>query len=180
MRLFYTRKGDRGTSQIGKKKVPKDSPVIEALGELDELNSFIGFTRSNMRGAELKEKLKQVQESLFIIQARVAWIMFPEYKAKELLAQRISDLEKEIDDIEERIKPERGFIIPGEEQVASQLDYVRAVCRRVERRIDTLHKRHQLPPEVLMYMNRLSSYFYALARLESFSAGIKESKPTYE
>ena len=106
--------------------------------------------------------------------------MFPEYKAKELSAQRIADLEKEIDEIEERIKPERGFIIPGEEQAAAQLDYIRAVARRVERRIDTLHKQHPLPPEILMYMNRLSSYFFALARFEAFKAKTKESKPRYE
>ena len=180
MGLFYTGKGDAGTSQIGKKKVPKDSPIIETLGDLDELNSLIGVERSNLSDRDLKGKLKQVQEALFIIQARVAWIMFPEYKAKELSGQRTLDLEKEIDDIEERIKPERGFIVSGEEQKAAQLDYIRAVARRVERRIDTLHKKHPLPPEILSYMNRLSSYLYALARLEVFKAKIKESKPRYE
>ena len=180
MGLFYTGKGDAGTSYIGKQKVPKDSPVIEALGDLDELNSLIGFVRSSLEDGELKEKLQQVQEALFIIQARVAWILFPEYTAKELPVQRIGDLEKEIDDIEEKIKPERGFIIPGEEEKAAKLDYIRAVARRVERRIDTLHKQHPLPPEILAYMNRLSSFVYALARLEIFKAKIKESKPTYE
>lgn len=180
MGLFYTGKGDAGTSQIGKKKVPKDSPIIETLGDLDELNSLIGLARSNAQEKGLKEKLRQIQEALFIIQARVAWIMFPEYKAKELAAQRTVDLEKEIDDIEERIKPERGFVISGENQMAAQLDYIRAVARRVERRIDTLHKKHPLPPEILTYMNRLSSYLYALARFEIFQANIKESKPKYE
>ena len=180
MGLFYTGKGDAGTSQVGKKKIPKDSPVIEALGDLDELNSLIGLTRSNLKDKELKEKLRQVQEALFIIQARVAWIMFPEYKAKELSAKRIAAMEKEIDDMEEKIKPERGFIISGEDRVAAELDYIRAVARRVERRIDTLHKKHPLPPEILTYMNRLSSYLYALARFEVFKAKIKESKPTYQ
>ncbi len=180
MGLFYTGKGDAGTSQIGKKKVPKDSPIIETLGDLDELNSLIGLVRSSFGDRDLEEKLKQVQEALFIIQARVAWIMFPEYKAKELSAQRTIDLEREIDDIEERIKPERGFIISGEDQKAAQLDYIRAVARRIERRIDTLHKKYPLPPEILTYMNRLSSYLYALARFKVFQAKIRESKPTYE
>ena len=180
MGLFYTGKGDAGTSQVGKKKIPKDSPVIEALGDLDELNSLMGLTRSNLKDKELKEKLRQVQEALFVIQARVAWIMFPEYTAKELSVRRIAAMEKEIDDMEEKIKPERGFIISGEDRVAAEFDYIRAVARRVERRIDTLHKKHPLPPEVLGYMNRLSSYLYALARFEVFKAKIKESKPTYQ
>jgi len=180
MGLFYTGKGDKGISQIGKKKIAKDSPILETLGDLDELNSLIGVARSTIQDKELKEKFKQVQEALFIIQARVAWIMFPEYEAKELSESRIAEIEKEIDVIEEKIKPERGFIISGEDPIAAELDYIRAVARRVERRIDTLHKKHPLPPEVLAYINRLSSYLYALARLEVFEAKIKESKPRYE
>jgi cob(I)alamin adenosyltransferase len=189
MPLFYTGKGDKGTSQIGKKKIPKDSLIVDTLGDLDELNSLIGVSRGSLKNKELHDKLKHIQEALFIIQARVAWIMFPEYedgdrivpvKPKILAKKRIADLEKEVDNIEEKIKPERGFIISGEDSVAAQLDYMRAVSRRVERKIDTLHKKHELPPEILAYMNRLSSYLYALARFEIFKAKIKESNPIYE
>ena len=180
MGLFYTGKGDKGTSQVGKKKIPKDSPILEALGDLDELNSLVGVTRSSLKDKRLQAKLKHAQEALFIIQARVAWIMFPEHKTKVLATKRIKELEQEIDAIEETIQPERGFIIPGEHTTAAQLDYIRAVSRRVERKIDTLHKKHPLPPEILAYMNRLSSYLYALARLEIFKAKVKESKPKYE
>lgn len=180
MGLFYTGKGDKGTSQVGKKKIPKNSPILKTLGDLDELNSLIGVTRSSAKDNILQDRLKRVQETLFIIQARVAWIMFPEYEAKQVSKSHITKLEKEIDAIEEKIKPKRGFIISGEEPMAAQLDYIRAVSRRAERKIDTLHKKHPLPPEVLTYMNRLSSYLYALARLEVFEAKIKESNPTYE
>lgn len=180
MGLFYTGKGDKGSSQVGKKKIPKNSPILEALGDLDELNSLIGATRSSLQNKQLQAKLKHVQEALFVIQARIAWIMFPEHKAKVLAKQRIIELEQEIDAIEAKIKPERGFIIPGENPVAAQLDYIRAVSRRVERKIDILHKKHALPPEILAYMNRLSSYLYALARLEIFTSKTKESKPTYK
>ena len=180
MPLFYTRKGDAGTSQVGNTTVPKDSPVLITLGDLDEVNSLLGVVRSSIEDTELQEKIKRIQEVLFIIQARVAWIMFPEHPAKELAKDHIERVEHEIDAIEERIQPERGFIIPGEHPIAAQLDYARAVARRVERRINSLHKIHELPPEILMYMNRLSSYLYALARLEAFNAQAKESKPTYE
>ena len=180
MPLFYTRKGDEGASQMGKTKVPKDSPIVITLGDLDELNSLIGVVRSGLENEELRGKLKHIQEALFVIQARIAWIMFPEYSAKELAKERIEELEREIDAIEEQIQPERGFIVPGEQPVAAQLDYARAVARRVERKIDTLSKLHELPPEILAYMNRLSSYLYALARFEIFKTNTKESKPSYE
>jgi len=179
MGLFYTGKGDGGSSQVGKKTIPKDSPVIEALGDLDELNSLIGLIRSNLQNKILEEKLKDVQEALFIIQARVAWIMFPEYEAKQLSQERIIRMEQEIDEIEEKIKPERGFVISGEDPGAAQLDYIRAVARRVERKIYTLHGEHELPSEILTYMNRLSSYFYALARYEIFKTKIIETNPKY-
>jgi cob(I)alamin adenosyltransferase len=106
--------------------------------------------------------------------------MFPEYTAKVLTKERVHELEREIDAIEEKIQPERGFIISGEDAVSAQLDYVRAVARRAERKIDTLHKQHELPLEILAYMNRLSSYLYALARLEAFNQKTKESNPKYE
>ncbi|MCH7604576.1 cob(I)yrinic acid a,c-diamide adenosyltransferase [Patescibacteria group bacterium] len=180
MGFFYTGKGDKGTSQIGKKKVPKDSPVIAALGDLDELNSLIGLVRSDFKNKKLSQKLQNVQETLFIIQARVAWIMFSEYEAKQLTGKKVTELEREIDAIEEKIKPERGFIISGSDPMSAQLDYIRAVSRRVELSINVLHKKYELPQEILSYMNRLSSYFYALARNEIYEKNIKEPKPTYE
>ena len=182
MGLFYTGKGDAGTSEIGKVKVSKDSPIIETLGDLDELGSLIGVTRSSLlnKDGQLAGKLKRIQEVLFIIQARVAWIMFPEHPAKEVALEHIHQLEREIDIVEERIQSERGFIIPGEEPVAARLDHIRAVARRVERKIDTLNRYYPMPPEILAYMNRLSSYFFALARFEIFKEQIKESRPTYE
>jgi cob(I)alamin adenosyltransferase len=180
MSLFYTGKGDAGSSDVGKKKIPKDSSILEVLGELDELNSLIGVTRSSVQDQTVQKKLKHVQEALFVIQARVAWIMFPEYPAKQLTQERIVELEQEIDAIEAIIQPERGFVISGEHATAAQLDYIRAVSRRVERKIDALHKEYPLAPEILAYMNRLSSYLYALARLEIFQEHIKESKPNYE
>lgn len=180
MPLFYTGKGDAGVSHIGEKKISKDSPALEALGDLDELNSLLGVARSRIQDEELAGKLKRVQEALFIIQARCAWIMFPEHEAKELAQTRIEELEKEIDAIEEAVHPERGFIVPGASPLAATLDYIRAVSRRAERKIDALHKTNELPPAILAYMNRLSSYLYALARHEAFKANVQESRPTYQ
>ena len=178
--FFYTGKGDKGKSHIGKKKIPKDSVIFEALGDLDELNSLVGVVKSGLRNKPLQKKLQNTQESLFIIQARVAWILFPQFKAKQLSKKKIAELEKEIDAIEKKIQPDRGFVIAGSEQVSAHLDYLRAVSRRVERSLNKLHKKDTLPPEVLTYANRLSSYYYALARDEVYRKKVKEPQPTYE
>ncbi|MDP2641501.1 MAG: cob(I)yrinic acid a,c-diamide adenosyltransferase [Candidatus Yanofskybacteria bacterium] len=179
MGFFYTGKGDQGESHIGAKKYPKDSPVLEALGELDELNSFIGWVRS-YKGTELGRQLKNVQETLFIIQARVGHLLAPEYPGPELAESKIRELEQAIEEIEAKLQPERGFVIPGADPVSAQLDILRAVSRRVERAVFRLHKENPLPQEILTYLNRLSSYFFALARLQVFSEEVKESKPKYE
>jgi len=178
--FFYTGKGDKGVSYIGKKKIPKDSIIFEVLGDLDELNSLVGVVKSSMKNKSLQKKLQNTQESLFIIQARVAWILFPQFEAKQLSKKKITELEKEIRAIEQKIQPDRGFVISGAEEISAQLDYLRAVSRRIERSLNKLHKKDTLPPEVLTYANRLSSYYYALARDEVYRKKVKEPQPTYE
>ncbi|TSC56912.1 MAG: ATP:cob(I)alamin adenosyltransferase [Parcubacteria group bacterium Greene0714_21] len=188
--LFYTGKGDKGSSVIGKKKFPKDSPVPEVLGELDELNSLIGLFKSTEKGKPFFLKLTKVQETLFIIQARIAWILYPKFSSPQVLGEKIKELEKEIERAEKTIHPERGFVISGTNETSSWLDYLRAVARRVERRAYTLSrlrqgyggqaKKYAVPKEILAYLNRLSSYLYALARLEIHKKKLKEPKPSYK
>ena len=179
MTFFYTGKGDRGKSSVGGKKYPKDSPIMEALGDLDELNSFIGVVKTQVHRVGLSKKLEQIQENLFIIQARIAWLMYPKFPSPQITENKIRAMEKEIDAIEKRIKPKRGFIISGSDLIASWLDMLRAVSRRVERRVVKLHRTRPLPQEILAYLNRLSSYLYALARAEVVIKKIKEPHPTY-
>jgi cob(I)alamin adenosyltransferase len=180
MGLFYTGKGDKGSSHIGKKKYPKDSPIVEALGDLDELNSLLGVVKTQVHKPRLAKKLEGVQENLFIIQARIAWLMYPKFPSPQMTDEKIRAMEQEIDSIEKKVKPERGFVISGSDSIASWLDMLRAVSRRVERRVVKLHKTQPLPQEILTYLNRLSSYLYALARAEVAAKKIKESRPTYK
>jgi len=178
MALFYTGKGDKGSSLVGKKKYPKDSPILETLGDLDELNSLLGIIRSTAKKA-LNQKLFWVQENLFIVQAQVAWLMFKKFESPQMTKDKIRKMEQEIEEIEKKIQPERGFIISGEHEQASWLDYARAVSRRVERSTVKLNKKHKLPEEIVTYLNRLSSYLYALARLEISESNMREKKPRY-
>ncbi|MDP3901018.1 MAG: ATP:cob(I)alamin adenosyltransferase, partial [bacterium] len=87
--LFYTGKGDRGTSQVGNRKIPKDAPILSALGELDELNSFLGLVRSQVPSKSLSASLRGVQETLFIVQAQVAGLMFSGAKTPVLSPDKV-------------------------------------------------------------------------------------------
>lgn len=177
--LFYTGKGDKGISRVGKKTYSKNSSIAEALGELDELNSLLGAVRNELKRKTISKKLLQVQGSLFIIQAQIAASMFPEARSPELTIEKVRELEREIETIERALRPERGFVIPGRNRDSSWLDVARAVSRRVERRLVALHAVQKLSPCILSYMNRLSSYLYALARSAAAEDRVKEQKPTY-
>ena len=112
MGLFYTRKGDKGKSYVGKKSVDKTCVEIEALGELDELNSLIGLLKSQKISTTLKTTLHKVQEGLFIVQAHVAELMLDAgFKVPEFKDLKVKEVEKIIDDIENKLSPVNKFII---------------------------------------------------------------------
>lgn len=181
MRLFYTGKGDHGQSVVGRKKIPKTHPVMDALGDLDELNSLIGLVRSKVSPGNIRKTLRDVQEALFIIQARIAVSKFgSKFPAPELKGHKIKKIEEIIDQLEMRLKPERGFVVTGETEKSAWLDLVRVVARRAERSVLKYNKSKKLDRNILAYLNRLSSLFFALARWESKKSGKKERHPKYK
>lgn len=184
MPLFYTRKGDKGVSHIGKTKISKTCLEVEALGELDELNSMIGVLKSlppqngQKVSPTLKKVLHEVQESLFIVQAHVAEIMLNTgFKIPDFKNSKVKEMEKLIDSIEKKLKPVRGFIISGSNFISAWLDFLRAKSRKVERDVLKIKKVNKLDQNIKNYLNRLSSLFFALARLEAKS---KERHPSYK
>lgn len=194
MATYYTRKGDKGTSSVYRKSIPKNNPLFNALGAVDELNSLIGVVKNQGVSKSVKLILESIQEDLFIIQAEIAnveWGQEARIKNQEsfikMTPEKIDGLEKIIDDIEKKIKPEKKFIIPGTNKNSAWLDYARTVCRRAEREIVNLEawnikhetKKMGLNPEIIKYVNRLSSVFYALARFEGQKTGRKEGHPKY-
>lgn len=178
MSVLYTGKGDRGKSLIGNKRIDKTSPVIAILGELDELNSLLGLARTQIKAKAIREQLLTAQENIFTIQANVASLLFRgKRKAPIFKKEKITRMENVIKKVEEKISVQRSFIVPGSNPTSAWLDYVRTVSRRVERRVLKL-KRH-FDPSIIAYLNRLSSLFFALARLVAAQAKIKEKAPTY-
>ncbi len=181
--LFYTGKGDGGKSQVGKKKFSKAVPMLELLGSLDELNSVAGFSRSVARGksAKLNSKILRTQEILFIAQAEVAAsaLGFPKPK-NPILVTHVGELEKMIQEIDKNLPPLKNFVIPGGSELASRLDLARTAARRTERMAVRLSENKQkISGDVLKFLNRLSSAFFALARMANKLEGVKEQHPNY-
>ncbi len=186
MSIFYTGKGDKGISHVGKIKIKKTCLEVEALGYLDELNSLIGLIKSLPAQAgqkinrELTKILHEVQECLFIIQANVAYVMLNETRQPPVLAEKkVKEVEKMIDKYENKLNPAKKFVISGATPLSAWLDYLRAYSRKTERNVLKISKINKLNPEVLKYLNRLSSLFFAMARMAAKQSGKKEQHPRY-
>ena len=179
MPTFYTGKGDGGKSYVGKKSVSKTCLEIEALGQLDELNSMIGVLKSHKVSKDLRRILHEIQENLFIVQSHVANIMLNEkFKVPEFKNIKIKEAEEIIEIIEKKLPPLRKFVISGANQTSAWLDLMRAKSRNVERSVLKIKKIDRLDQGLRTYLNRLSSLFFALARQEAGNK--KENNPSYK
>lgn len=153
--------GDKGKSCFGKKWAKKTCPEIEALGALDELNSLLGLVRSQKISKKYKNILIGIQQDLFAIQAFVAGILFGK-KYKGLKEEKISEIEVLIKKYSAKAGEIKTFIVPGENEASAWLDYARAVARRAERRVLPVKK---MDKNSLVYLNRLSSLLFVMARV---------------
>lgn len=190
--MLYTRKGDSGTTKAFNSKpgqrISKSSCQTEALGALDELNSMSGYAK--VKAAELpwsvavdastrkspSEVVQWIQENLFIVQAEVAGA------DKKMDQGKVEKIEFIVDTIEKEMPPIKTFFISGGTEQAALFDVCRTMARKAERRVIAGVENGEVVvgPVTLSFLNRLSSLFYALARLTNHKSGIKESAPTYE
>ncbi len=168
MTIYYTGRGDKGKSEMGAKKIAKDDPIFEALGSLDELNSWLGLCQD--------KRLKPIQEDLFIAQAEIGLAAMGRKSKIKITKLKTERLEKEIAKIDKVVPPIKKFIIPGGSELSTKLDFARALARRAER--DAV--RMKASPDLLQYLNRLSSLLFALARLANFRLKLKEKNPKYQ
>ncbi len=170
----YTKTGDKGTTGLfGGKRVSKDDVQIEAYGNVDELNSFIGLLRDLVNEAgnaqNISEQLIFIQDRLFSIGAHLATDIEKIEKVKEMLPplydEDIKTLEISIDKMEEELEPMKNFILPGGHIIVSYCHICRCVCRRAERSIIAYARQsREIEPHILPFMNRLSDYLFVLAR----------------
>lgn len=178
MARIYTRTGDDGTTGlIGGKRVPKDSPRIEACGSLDELNALMGLVRSHSLADAVDGILKSIQEHLFIIGAKLATVKEEGQSSGEFGDDQVRCLEKEIDVLEDSLEPLRQFILPGGSAAGAELHVARAVARRAERHCVSLSRLEPIDPAILRYLNRLSDLCFVLARYVNRQQSVCEQHP---
>ena len=182
---IYTGTGDRGkTSLFSGQRVFKSNERIESYGEMDELNSIIGALIASLTSelTELTGELEQIQRHLFTISALLATT--PDSPSMETVSnisqQQIEHLENAIDRMEEVLPELKGFILPGGHPTAAWAHLARTVCRRTERRMVrflTASSKIQIPNtyhNALIYINRLSDYFFVVARFCNHMLAVTE------
>lgn len=176
---IYTRTGDSGdTGLVGNKRVSKDSLRVQAYGDIDELNSWLGMSRTLAEKAGMKStfaQISQIQNELFDLGSLLATAPGESWPNMPLITQeQVSRLEQWIDQITENLPELKSFVLPGGSELNSALHISRTVCRRAERSIIALSKVEPVSPELLAYVNRLSDFLFALARAASREANCAE------
>jgi len=173
---LYTRTGDKGKTSIIGGRVDKDDIRVEAYGTVDEVNCFVGQVMTELDEVVFKDvlaDLEKIQHELFDCGGDLANIS--DKIALKLEKEAIDYLEKKIDEyILEAPELER-FILPGGTKPSASIHIARTVTRRAERLVVTLMKNDEKTPELaLQYLNRLSDYFFALARVVNFRLNVKD------
>jgi cob(I)alamin adenosyltransferase len=175
---IYTRTGDKGdTGLFGGGRVAKTHPRVEAYGDVDELNATIGLARAIELMPRVDEVLVPLQRDLFAIGALLATPdrdkMKKQLEKASIDDRRITELEHAIDAGDAELEPLKSFIVPGGTPKAAALHVARTVCRRAERRVIALEN-EEIPPIVVVYLNRLSDLLFTLARVANKRAGAGE------
>ncbi len=170
----YTRTGDKGdTALVGGRRVPKDSPRIEAYGAIDELNSILGLARvfnaENLKRGKkyrwLDEILRRLQNELFDLGSELATPEDAVYDGMFRVGEsEVTALERLMDECQKSLKPLKSFVLPGGGRVGGFLHQARTVCRRAERRILALSRAEPVSEWPLKYVNRLSDLLFVLSR----------------
>lgn len=164
---LYTKTGDKGqTSLLGGKKVSKSDLRIEAYGNVDELNSFLGLLKDQKEvPARISSQFYWLQENLFSIGSILATESgFKGFELPKITDVEVKQIEVWIDKYSSELPELKTFILPGGHQVVSLCHVCRTVCRRTERSIIALSSTESVEPHIIQFMNRLSDYFFVMAR----------------
>ena len=170
--------GDDGKTYIvgSKNKVLKSSERIEACGDIDELNSFIGLVRSKMKKeknqTDLNNLLSEIQNDLFVLGADIA---SPSNTSSPRIGNdKIEKIESEQNRLLSELESLDDFVVPYGSETVSLLHIVRAIARRAERSVVRLSQVDKINPKSVVFLNRLSDIFFVMARVIAKRNGIKE------
>ena len=168
-----TRNGDGGKTHLAKgETVFKSDNVIHCLGEVDELSSVIGVCLSHCKDNDISDFLKKIQNNLFDIGGHISMSLDDNSIVNENM---ISDLDTQINHLNENLEPLKEFILPTGDHFSANLHVARAITRRAERTAVALYKDSLLKNPVVMYLNRLSDYFFVLSRYHNMENNLPET-----
>ena len=173
---MYTGRGDDGfTGLLGRERVPKYDLRPEAYGTVDEAQAAMGVARAAAQSLRTKEILLDAQRDLYLLMAELAAATPAAAAQVNGLPQgRVEWLEGTIDELAAELPPLRVFVVPGDSPANAALHLARTVVRRAERQVARLVHQGDVPnPELMAYLNRLSSLLFVLARWEDAQAGLE-------
>jgi cob(I)alamin adenosyltransferase len=167
---IYTRTGDGGDTGLGDgSRVAKDSPRVEVLGAVDELNCAVGLVLVEAVSPEVHECLTAVQHDLFDLGGELS---IPGYTA--VTERHVTRLEEVLDRFNAPLEPLKDFILPGGSRAAAACHVARTLARRAERRMVTLAATEPVSPPARHYLNRLSDLLFVLCRVVNRDAGVAD------
>ena len=175
---IYTKKGDSGsTGLLGGTRVPKHHIRIDAYGNVDELNSYIGLLRDLLSGTTHVALLLEIQDRLFTLGSHLA--LDPDHigkmKLPEVIDEDVKRLENEMDRMEDLLPEMKNFVLPGGHITVSHCHIARCICRRAERSVSLLNEESAQPEIILRYLNRLSDYLFVLSRMVTLENNAEET-----
>lgn len=177
---IYTKTGDRGTtSLVGGERVSKTHLRLEAYGTVDELSADVALLRDSMReekglDGRVTDELFWVLERLMVAEAELAAPEEHAVKVPQIAGADVRRLEEGIDRMQAGVPPVFRFTLPGGHRLVSLCHVCRTVCRRAERAAVRVYETEGLPDNVLLFLNRLSDYFYALGRKLTHDLQVEE------
>jgi len=175
---LYTRTGDAGeTSLFDGTRARKDDPRVDAYGEVDELNAWLGLVRASAIEPVIDAEIGAIQRDLFALGAQLADPadkLAPRVTKAVITDDHVVRLEQLIDRFDAEVPPLRRFILAGGTPAGAALHVARTVCRRAERRIVSLQP--PVDPVLVRYVNRLSDLLFALARAVNHRAAKPETE----
>lgn len=171
---IYTKKGDKGQTSLydpasaQTTRVSKDSLRIRAIGAVDELDSFLGYSKTLIFDTKIINLISDLQRNLLTIGSKLAGskLVFSKSKTKKL--------EKLIDNWEGTLPVLSNFILPGGTPLGAYLHICRSAARRAEREITALSQVEEVHPNIKQYLNRLSDFLFMLSRKINHDAGLNE------
>lgn len=172
---IYTKTGDQGTTSLfGGARVPKNHLRIESYGTVDELNCHIGLLISYLSMDDVEVFLLQIQHKLFNIGSCLAIDPKSDIVLPGVTQQDVDILEQAMDQYNTMLPELKNFILPGGNIANAQSHVCRTVCRRAERKIISLSLEDTVDQYIIIYLNRLSDYFFVLSRYISLNSNTPE------